>query len=133
MNHQASITTVEACPNTRAEAIKNFSNTHSNEIKSILDTFHDFLSKPNSTIYDVVFVDGHHDGLALLDYMEHLKEISHNETIFILDDIRWSDSMYEAWNKLINDPYYHVTMDLFRMGIVVPRHQQEKEHFTIKI
>ena len=127
------VTTVEACPNTRAEAKKSFDEVNLDKINSIHATFDTFFSAAVDTTYDLVFVDGHHDGDALLTYMNHLKSITHNETIFVLDDIRWSDSMLNAWNKIVGDDHYHVTMDLFRMGIVVPRHQQEKEHFTIRL
>lgn len=65
--------------------------------------------------------------------MSHLEDITHKNTIFVLDDIRWSDNMFEAWNELRNMATYHLSMDLFRMGILVPRPGQVKEHFTIKL
>jgi hypothetical protein len=80
----------------------------------------------------MVFVDGHHDGQALLSYMNELKPITHNDTIFVLDDIRWSNSMMEAFETLIDSSNYHVSMDFFRVGIIVPRQQQEKEHFIVR-
>ncbi len=77
-------------------------------------------------------MDGHHDGKATLDYMRKLESHSHNDTIFLLDDIRWSDDMFEAWNILLNSEKYNVSIDLFRMGILIPRKQQVKEHFILR-
>lgn len=103
-------------------------NTH-----TIHSDFKSYISKYTGESFDLVFIDGHHDGNALLNYLNELKQITHNDTIFILDDIRWSDSMLDAWKKIVKDEYFHLTMDLFRMGIVIPRKQQVKEHFIIKI
>lgn len=129
---KGNITSVEACTNTWKLANENFKSLDIN-VNAINSTFDDFLKLANQVKYDLIFVDGHHDGVALLKYMESLKAISTNNTIFIIDDIRWSASMFEAWNKIIADSYYHLSIDFFRMGIVSPRSQQEKEHFTIRL
>jgi predicted O-methyltransferase YrrM len=132
-NPTSTVITVEACSETRNQALKNIKTFEINSIESKLGTFDDFLESHEGKSFDLVFVDGHHDGEALKKYMEQLEKFTHNDTIFILDDIRWSDSMLAAWNWFVKHPDYHVTMDLFRMGIVVKRPQQVKEHFTIKL
>lgn len=132
-NPRAAITTVEACPETRKQALKTFEKLNITSINSVLSTFDDFLENHTGEQFDLVFVDGHHDGEALKKYMTQLEKFTHNDTIFILDDIRWSDSMLTAWKWFVTNPNYHVTMDLFRMGIVLKRPQQVKEHFTIKL
>ena len=68
-----------------------------------------------------------------MHYLELLTDRIHEQTIIILDDIRWSDSMYDAWKKIMNNPKYHLSIDLFRIGIISLRPGQEKEHFTIKL
>jgi len=132
-NPEAKISTVEACTETRKEALKNFEKLDCKNILSYHSTFSDFLKSQSEEIYDLVFIDGHHDGTALLAYLQTLEKFTHNDTIFILDDIRWSTSMFEAWKSIESSDEYHVTMDLFRMGIVLKRTQQEKEQFTISI
>jgi hypothetical protein len=62
-----------------------------------------------------------------------LSKNSHDETIFILDDIRWSASMLAAWKDIINDENYHLSLDLFKFGIVIKRHHQQKQHFTVRL
>ena len=127
----SAITTVEACENTRKIALKHLPE-HRN-VMSVHSTFDEYLLNLHSSQqFDLVFIDGHHDGRALLDYLERLQAHSHDETIFILDDIRWSDSMKLAWETIVNDERFHLSLDLFRVGIVMKRTHQEKEHFVIR-
>jgi predicted O-methyltransferase YrrM len=129
---KADVITVEACPETQKIAKEQFARLNLNNVSPVLSTFQQFIESYEGELFDMVFVDGHHDGKALLSYMNQLKAITHNDTIFVLDDIRWSDSMNEAFDNIVDSTNYHVTMDLFRVGIVVPRHQQEKEHFVVR-
>lgn len=128
----AEITTVEACKNTHRQASDNLQKMNVMNVQVLHSTFEDFL-KQNQQVFDLIFIDGHHDGEALKQYLKQLKPFSHNDTIFVLDDIRWSKSMKKSFDEIISDENYHLTLDLFRMGIVIPRNQQVKEHFIIKI
>jgi predicted O-methyltransferase YrrM len=127
------ITTIEACKNTREQALKNFESIAPHNITSLHSTFDQYLENSNKTVFDLIFVDGHHDGQALLNYMESLREYSDNETIFILDDIRWSDSMLNAWNTLISSDDFHITYDLFRFGVLIRKTELEKEMVAIRL
>ena len=131
-NKTSHILTVEACEATHLEARKNFKQLNCLNVESVKSTFDEFLLSYSGEPFDLVFIDGHHDGEALKRYLNQLDLLTHNDTIFILDDIRWSNSMLEAWKSIVVSSKFHVTMDLFRMGIVLKREQQEKEHFTIK-
>ncbi len=132
-NPNANIITIEACPQTFAYTREKITPFCSNNIQFINDTFEHVLNQ-NLPVFDFVFIDGHHDGKALLHYLEKIKPYIHNETILLLDDIRWSDDMLKAWSEIISFEDYHLTIDLFRMGLISPRvNLQAKEHFTIKI
>jgi predicted O-methyltransferase YrrM len=132
-NSSSLMTSIEACKNTYQEALKNVAFLNLTNIQIINSTFSEYISKLSNESFDLIFIDGHHDGKALINYIADLQAFSHNDTIFILDDIRWSQSMFEAWNEIINNNEFHLTIDLFRMGIIIKRHQQEKEHFILKI
>ena len=118
-NPQANITSVEACESTITIAIESFASL--NNVKSVHSTFDAFLSSrasdSKSPSYDFVFIDGHHDGEALLSYLEKLKPFTNEKTFFVLDDIRWSDSMFGAWNAIVQSGEFEV-IDLFRVGIL---------------
>lgn len=130
-NTKSKITTVEACPETLVLAQKNFKRFNVN-IKTINSTFHQYLSQLENDNFDLVYIDGHHDGDALMNYLECLKPFIHNDTLLILDDIRWSKSMLTAWKKIYKLEFYHVTIEFLRMGIITPRKQQTKQHFVFR-
>jgi len=126
------IVTVEGCSETLAKACQSYDYWNMGGITTICSSFDDFLKLPSFFTYDLVFIDGHHDGDATLHYLEQLLNRSHSETLFILDDIRWSDDMWRAWNTIVADERFHVTIDLGRMGLVWRREQQVKEHFVLR-
>jgi predicted O-methyltransferase YrrM len=111
-----SIKTVEGCPSIANQARERFARLKLQNIKLIHSTFTDFLQNQPEKKFDFVFVDGHHDGEALKLYMSRLKNICTDDCIFILDDIRWSESMRQAWEELSNE--YKVNIDFFRMGLL---------------
>lgn len=129
-NSKSNLDTVEACPQTLNVA-KNYLSKF--EIKNI--NFHEssFTSfiKQNNTIYDLIFIDGDHRSEKLKEQLELLSNQIHDETIIILDDIRWSDDMLKCWKEIINNNNFHLTIDLFRMGIIMKRSHQQKEHFVV--
>lgn len=132
-NPESKITTIEACPETYKLAKENFEKLKLTSIEVVNSTFNDFLeSKKHIQPFDLIFIDGHHDGEALLRYCKALEPCIHEDTFIIIDDIRWSDSMYSAWNELVAREEFHVSIDFFRMGILVKRPKQVKEHFTLK-
>jgi len=131
-NVNTHITTVEGCEQTMLMAQKYVRRTHAPSISFIHSTFDHFLDHFELPNFDLIFVDGHHDGKALLRYMEKLTHCSHEQTIFVLDDIRWSTSMLEAWKILISSNEYHLSIDFFRVGILMRRPNQAKEHFVLR-
>jgi predicted O-methyltransferase YrrM len=132
-NTTGQLISIEGCPETHAAMRKWTSPFLNSNVHLICSSFSTYLERIEPIKFDLIFIDGHHDGRALLSYMQELMAYSHDETLFILDDIRWSSSMHEAWLKLQDDENFHVSIDLFRMGILVKRSSQEKEHFILKI
>jgi predicted O-methyltransferase YrrM len=130
---EAKVTTIDACKNTIKIAELNFAKLHLKNIEVVNAKFEDYLNQENKNIFDLVYIDGHHDGKALKKYMNLLSSCTDENTIFLLDDIRWSNDMFASWNEIISLEEFHLTMDLFRMGIIIRRPQQVKEHFVIKL
>lgn len=132
-NEHAQIISVDACKNTIEQAQNNLAKMQVDNVSLVNSTFESFLIGSSGKIFDMVYVDGHHEGKALLKYMDLLRSHSDENTIFVLDDIRWNEDMFMAWNELAGSEEFHLTMDLFRMGILVRRPYQMKEHFIIKL
>ena len=130
---QSTLYTVEGCKNTFSFVQQHYPDREKENWQHIHARFDDFIEQlDDSLCFDFIFIDGDHKGSSLLRYIEKLKKHSHNDTIWILDDIRWSDDMWEAWEQLTQEDEFHVSIDFFRMGMLVPRKQQEKEHFWIR-
>jgi predicted O-methyltransferase YrrM len=132
-NKKCIITTVEGCTETFKIAKENLNEFDCKNVNLINETFNKFIKTYNHPVYDLIFIDGHHDGKALIEYIKLLKPYCHNDTFLILDDIRWSESMLEGWENIKKSDEYNVSIDFFRMGIILKRKQQEKEHFTLKL
>lgn len=132
-NPVSQVMSVDASAETQQIAQENTQKSGISNIRFVHADFNTYLDSLQQERFDLVFIDGHHDGQALLSYLEKLQAFSHEETIFVLDDIRWSENMLNAWEKICADPGYHLTMDLFRMGIAIRRPQQAKEHFAIRL
>ncbi len=80
---------------------------------------------------DLAFIDGNHKKESTLKYFNDILEYSHDNTVFVFDDINWSPGMMEAWHEIQNYPKTRVCLDLFRMGIVLLSPKLQKENFTI--
>ncbi|RFC53523.1 O-methyltransferase [Brumimicrobium aurantiacum] len=127
------LTTVEGCQSTMGVAMKAFPESVKHKVDFIHSDFLSFLKQlKKDQVYDLVFIDGDHKGEKLVEQLDLLKPHIHDETIILIDDIRWSKDMLSTWNSLLQSEKYHLSIDLFKMGIIVPRFHQEKEHFVIR-
>ena len=84
------------------------------------------------TTLDFVFFDGNHRKEPTLEYFRECMKHATNQSVFIFDDIHWSEEMEIAWHEIKNDERVTVTIDLFFMGIVFFRKEQNKQHFVIR-
>lgn len=82
--------------------------------------------------YDLIFIDGHHQGEALLRYAELLiPHLSPNGCLAV-DDIHWSEDMFAAWNTLKERKEFQLSIDLFEMGLLFKRPGMSREHHTLR-
>lgn len=135
-NQYASVNTVEGCPNTAAKAQRYFQQFHLKNIEIHQTTFKEFLRSSQSVEskqYDLILVDGDHNGKRTLEYFNTLVEKVHNDSVIIFDDIYWSKDMTQAWQKIIAHEKVTVSIDTFQWGLVFFRKEQPKQHFLIRI
>jgi predicted O-methyltransferase YrrM len=127
------LTTIEGCYNTFDMARRSFPSSQHHKVNFINSSFLDYLNtKSSAPTFDMVFIDGDHQSKSLVEQLKLLAPHIHDETILVLDDIRWSNDMLEAWKSLIKSDDYHLSIDLFKVGILVRRPHQEQEHFVIR-
>lgn len=68
---------------------------------------------------DYAFIDGNHQEKATVDYAEQLHPHLADEALLIFDDIDWSDGMARAWQTIVADQRYALTVDLRSVGLAV--------------
>jgi predicted O-methyltransferase YrrM len=134
-NSNASITTLEGCPETAALAQLQLQKFDCNNVESSVTEFNNFLQncQHKTAKYQMIYFDGNHSKKATLEYFELLLPTITNETVWIFDDIHWSPEMEEAWKMIKNHPKVIVTIDTFQWGLVFFRQEQPKQHFVIRI
>ncbi len=81
---------------------------------------------------DFVFFDANHRYEPTLRYFETCLSKTNEWSVFIFDDIYWSDEMLKAWQEIIRHPKVSISIDLFHLGIVFFRKNQAKEHFILR-
>lgn len=134
-NPKAKIITLEGCAQTLAVAEKQFQKFNLQNINPVAIEFSGYLDSLNfrPSKFGLIYFDGNHSQKATLEYFERLLPTITNETVWIFDDIHWSEGMEAAWETIKAHPKVTVTVDTYRWGLVFFRKEQQKEHFTIRI
>ncbi|UUW09157.1 class I SAM-dependent methyltransferase [Flavobacterium plurextorum] len=136
---KAKVTTIEGCAQTGNIAKNQLEKFDCKNVENIISEFESFLISENlsqnfgTKIYDLIYFDGNHSKKATLAYFELLLPTIDNDSVWIFDDIHWSQEMEEAWEIIKNHPKVKVTIDTFQWGFVFFRYEQEKEHFVIRV
>jgi len=129
----AQLFSVEACPETHAIASKH-PLLQSSDIHLICARFDDALEQfqKEDLRFDVIFIDGDHSKEATLRYFNKLLTLSHINTLFIFDDIHWSDGMEDAWEEIKAYPQVTLTLDLFQFGLVYLKKELSKQDIILR-
>jgi predicted O-methyltransferase YrrM len=85
------------------------------------------------TTLGLVFFDGNHSKEATLRYFNLCLAKTNHESIFIFDDIHWSEEMHEAWQQIKAHPQITLSLDVFQFGICFFRKEKlAKEEFVLR-
>jgi len=130
----AQVFTFEGCPETAKIAEENFEKQNIKNTSITLGDFNLTLTEKLKEIktIDLAFIDGNHQEKPTIAYFEKCLEYANNNTIFVFDDIHWSDGMENAWNYIKSHSSTTLTIDLFFVGIVFVKSELSKEDFTIR-
>jgi predicted O-methyltransferase YrrM len=128
------IYTIEGCPEIADLAGRNIKSLGLENTEIITGSFNDILPAVIQKIQHPLFViiDGDHRGESLTGYFETILPLTTENSVFVLDDIRWSLSMETAWKKIIKRKEVSVSIDLFRMGIIFLKKNINKQHFVVR-
>ena len=134
LNDFSEVTTLEGCPNTMNQCQLQLQKFNINNVICITTEFSKELTEYNvqPTPYNLIYFDGNHSKKATLEYFELLLPTINNETVWIFDDIHWSNEMEEAWEIIKENPKVTITIDTFQWGFVFFRAEQVKENFMVR-
>ena len=126
------ITTLDASPYRLRLAKEIHRNLGIDNISYVEGLFTDTLSQSLEELgsLDLAFIDGHHQYQPTLDYFEEILPFSTPDTVFVFDDIRWSDGMKKAWSKIQSDERLGLIVDLSSVGVCVRRKQNVDKRFV---
>lgn len=131
----AKVITMEGSPAIASVAKQNFAQSGIQNIQLVEGNFDVTLPQvlQNLSSIDFAFVDGNHRKKPTLDYFQQLLQKQNEHSIFVFDDIHWSEEMEEAWNEIKSNAEVTVTIDLFFIGLVFFRKENKaKQHFAIR-
>ena len=130
---KSKLITLEGCPETSKLAIQNFQTFGAANIELLQGDFRVTLPQALQKMpsLDFVFFDGNHKKAPTLEYFQHCFGFARSNTLFVFDDIHWSNEMEEAWDLIKQHPGVSLTIDLFFLGLVFLRTGREKQNFKL--
>ena len=125
--------TIEGCKNLTSLAESNFSGFSNSNIQLINATINQGLVQVFNRVnsLDFVLFDANHTYEATLEYYHKCKALAHERSIFVFDDIHWSEGMTAAWREIQKEIEVTLTIDLQQVGIVFFRKELEKEDYVL--
>jgi len=133
-NPLSKVITIEGCPNIANLAQNNFDKLNIHNIQLVVGNFNEKLPAIIHDLHriDFVFIDGNHQYKPTIKYFEQCLPKAVNDTIFVIDDIHWSEGMESAWQYICNHPAVTLSVDIFFMGVVFVKKELTKQHFIIR-
>ena len=134
-NQDSKIFTFEGAENIANIASQNFRKLNLKNIELTEGDFKKTLALSNNKIQkvDLLFVDGNHRKDPTLEYFNFFLSKATNNSIFIFDDIHWSEEMEEAWKLIQARDSVTLSIDLFFIGLVFfSTDFKVRQHFTIR-
>lgn len=131
----AKILTFEGCPETAGVASDNFARMGADNIDIIVGNIDETLPSTLAGLrepLDFAYFDANHRYEPTVRYFEDCLPYATNDSVFIFDDIYWSDEMTAAWEHIKAHPQVTLTVDLFWIGLVFFRKEQVKENFILR-
>ena len=133
-NSVKNVISIEGCPNIHEKALENLNQLKRKNVTLLNGEFSEELPKALEQMNspDLVFIDGNHTFEASRKYIDMIVPHLSEDSFLILDDINWSVGMRKIWDEVVASSEFNVSMELFRMGMVIRRPRQHKEHFILK-
>lgn len=137
LNGSGLLFTLEGDKSLASIAENNFERLGLKNVRVIVGRFKDTILKTleDKSPFDYVFIDGHHDEKATIDYFEQIFPFLSEKALVVFDDISWSDGMTRAWDAIQRDKRTNISVDLGPVGLCIidKTNSLSKQHFKIPI
>jgi predicted O-methyltransferase YrrM len=132
-SEKTKVITIEGSNALVKKSLENFHVLSIDRITVVLGHFDEAFPKvlKENQRFDVLFIDGNHKKMAVLNYLKQCLDYLTPQSIVILDDIRWSEDMLEAWHEICDSEQVTLSVDFFRMGMLFFNDKLKKQHFQI--
>lgn len=127
------ITSLEGCPATLAVAKETLDHFNVTNVTLVEGKFTDSIKQLGNHKLDMIYFDGNHSKEATLTYAHSLLPTAINGTVWIFDDIHWSQEMTAAWDEIKKLPQVSVSIDCYWLGLVFFRNEQATEDFYLRL
>ena len=125
------VETWEGCPETLGVACEVWEALGLMEaIQAKQGDFRDLLKEvPSEARWDVVYLDGLHEGEATVRMAQTLAP--HVEVCLVVDDITWSSGMHRAWLALQDEPEWRVSFSWRGRGFLLKAPHMARQRFRL--
>jgi predicted O-methyltransferase YrrM len=126
---KAKFITIEGDPGIAEVARQNLTRMKATNVQQMVGTFEEKLEpalKELKTL-DYAFIDGNHREKPTIEYFEKCLEYANENSIFVFDDIHWTQGMEDAWNTIIAHPKVTLSIDMYFFGLVFFRKDFKKK------
>ncbi len=132
---KSKVFTFEGCPYTLHFAKGYFEQLGYSHIEPVQGNLDETLPVALEQIdkLDFAFFDANHRLEPTIRYFRDCLKKAHEDSVFVFDDIYWSDQMTTAWEQIKSHPAVTLTVDLFYVGLVFFRQKQPKQHFKLRL
>lgn len=133
-SNASSIYTIEGSAEIAREAQEGFDQLGLQQINLRIGLVKEvFESVLNESTPGLIFLDADHRLETMRYYMDAIATHSPGTACIVIHDIYWSAGMKQAWQEIVGNPQYALTIDLFEAGVVFPSYPMEKQHFTLRL
>ncbi len=128
------IVTMEGCAVIAEKAMESFLKAGYGKIEVMTGNFDHHLGAALEKFdrIDFVLIDGNHRKEPTIGYFMKILPKLHEGSMVVIDDIHWSAGMLHAWNVIRNSEEVSVSIDLFRMGILMFRNDIARENHILR-
>jgi predicted O-methyltransferase YrrM len=124
--------TIEGNSSISALAKLNLEKIGATKTQVITGPFDQHLDRALDTLPELLIIDGNHRKDATLNYVAAALHRKSPPQFILLDDIRWSHGMSEAWEEVIHRSDISISLDFFHFGLLLTSRDFARQHVKVR-